>query len=123
MVLTEELTIKFCEEIKKGTPIKYVCDLLWINTNTYQDWMEQGAYDNKIDADTIYNFFYKCVKQAYSEFLISCRKIIQAGDKGWQGSAWWLERTNKEFQMNNDTLITTENITINTKMRKKSKHE
>lgn len=117
--LDKETVIKFCTEYKNGLPIKYVCDLLCINHTVFFKWIKQGEVDAEIGANTIYNYLYTCVKQAYSEFLKECRRIILVGDKGWQGTAWWLERTNKDFQLQNFDPSDGENITINTQMRKR----
>jgi len=119
--LNEELIEQFAAEIAEGLPIQYTCDLLLVNQVTMNEWMRQGKYDDDNEVDSLQRAFCIAVKKAYAQFLQSSRNLIRKGAPGWQGAAWWLERTNKDFQMNSDTAVVNENIIVNTKMAKKEK--
>lgn len=95
--LNEELIMKFYDEISEGLPICYTCDLLEINTSTYEDWMKKGEEDDNQNVDSMYATFSRTIKKAYAYFIQDSKNRIRQGVQGWQGTAWWLERTNNKF--------------------------
>lgn len=95
--LTEELISKMADEIAEGTPICYVCDLFSVTEQSYFNWMERGQQDFENDEETIYSAFFDSIKKSYARFIIESKKRIKQGTPGWQGTAWWLERTNAKF--------------------------
>lgn len=95
--LTEELIANIYDELSEGTPVKYVCDYFGINDTTYYGWLKQGEEDDKSDVESLYAAFYNSIKKACAAYVISARKKVQAGAPGWQGTAWWLERTKNDF--------------------------
>lgn len=95
--LTDELIEQFCEEVKGGLPICYCCDLLEIHETTYEAWINQGNEDEKAKIDSIYATFYRGIKKSYAQYVEDSKKRIHSGTPGWQGTAWWLERTNNKF--------------------------
>lgn len=119
MKLSEELIKNIASEIEDGLPYKYACDLFEVSDVLLAYWMHQGEVDFKDEKDTIYSLFFRSIKKAYAKFIRDSKRIIRKGDAGWQGTAWWLERTNRDFQMNSDNSVISENITITTRMRKK----
>lgn len=96
-VLTDELRDRFAEEVRGGLPITYCCDLLGVLRDYYNRWMREGEEDAKLGEDTAFCAFYKAIKNAYAEFIKEAKRTIRKGEHGWQGTAWWLERTNKDF--------------------------
>ena len=95
--LTDELIQQFCDEVAEGTPICYVCDLLYITEQTYYNWYNKGEEDTKEGLQTIESDFFEGIKNAYARYVITSNRRIKKGEPGWQGTAWWLERTNNKF--------------------------
>ena len=95
--LTDELIEQMANEIADGLPINYACDLLGISDTSYYNWMKQGEIEFNEDKDTIYSKFFGTIKKSYARFIKDAKKTIQSGKPGWQGTAWWLERTNSKF--------------------------
>ena len=95
--LNEELIKKICEVIQEGLPIKYACDLLVITQKSYENWYNQGKSDVDEDKDTIYADFFLSIKNAQATYIYEANKDIKSGRPGWQGAAWWLERTRQDF--------------------------
>ena len=119
MELSKELIEQFGAEVEDGLPVLYTCDLLKITRMSYTYWLHQGEIDAESKVDSLYALFFYTIKSAYAKFIRDSKRIIRKGEAGWQGTAWWLERTNRDFQMNSDNSVISENITITTKMRKK----
>ena len=95
--LTEELTNVFGEKLRKGLNIQTVCDLLMITQPSYNNWMRQGEIDANAEVDSLYSSFFLVIKKARAEFEEKASEKIQSGDNGWQGMAWWLERTRPQY--------------------------
>ena len=96
-VLNEELITTLCEYIEEGVPTAYACDIIHLSENTYRNWYEQGQSDSEENKDTIYSKLYESVRESYAQFIRTSKKTITRGLPGWQGTAWWLERTNNKF--------------------------
>lgn len=112
MKLNDELITSFCKDIQDGLPIQYACDMHGITRMSYLNWMDRGekdrdeaeacadgsSADGSSEAEmSIYAKFFAGVKKAYATFVRDAKDAIRSGKQGWQGSAWWLERTNKDF--------------------------
>lgn len=115
--LNDDVINALATEIEDGMPFKYACDLCEITHKLFDEWLKQGQADAEDQADTIYAKFFLSIKKAYGRFVKDSKRRIRNGESGWQGTAWWLERTNKEFQMNTENTQVTENIIVNTKMK------
>lgn len=97
MKLNERLIEDFSKEIEDGLPVQYTCDLLGIHQTSYNNWMRMGEDDLLLDNMTLYAQFFLAIKKAYAIFVKDAKARIRAGEKGWQGTCWWLERTNNFF--------------------------
>lgn len=96
--LDEDLINKMYDVIKQGIPIKYACDYLVITQKSFENWMQKGEEDVRQDVyDTIYAKFFLSIKNAQAAYIIDANVDIKSGKPGWQGAAWWLERTRNEF--------------------------
>lgn len=95
--LDEELIELFSQKVRKGLSFATVCDLLEIHQTTYEAWNNQGEDDDKAGIDSLYATFSRAIKKAYAQFLEDSNDFITYGKPGWQGRAWWLERTNSKF--------------------------
>lgn len=95
--LNDELIELFASKVRKGLSFATVCDLLEIHQTTYEDWNNKGEEDNKANIDSLYATFSRAIKKAYAQFLEDSNEFITYGKPGWQGRAWWLERTNSKF--------------------------
>lgn len=96
-LLTEDLIEKMSAEIADGLPICYACDLFSVTEQSYFNWMEQGKHDFENNIDSIYATFFDSIKKSCAQFIVDAKKRIKSGIQGWQGTAWWLERTNNKF--------------------------
>lgn len=111
--LNSDLIKNFCEEIEDGLPIKYTCDLFSISRGSYRNWIQQGEYDADNSVESIYAEFFISVKKAYARYIRHIKNRIKKGEPGWQGEAWWLERTNKDFRMTEENDVTQETVVVN----------
>ena len=95
--LNEELIEEFALKLRKGLNIQTACDLLMITQPSYNNWMRQGEDDANNDTDSLYASFFLVIKKARAEFEEIANVRISEGAPGWQGMAWWLERTRPQY--------------------------
>lgn len=96
--LNEELIEQFAEKLRKGLNIQTVCDLLMITQPSYNNWMRQGEDDiTNGNEDSLFAAFFLEIKKARAEFEELANERISEGAPGWQGMAWWLERTRAQY--------------------------
>ena len=96
-ILNEELITKMAAEIAEGLPKCYTCDLFGVVESSFDLWMEKGLADYTNGEDTIYSTLWTAIKNAHAKHISDSMKRIKKGEPGWQGTAWWLERTNTKF--------------------------
>lgn len=96
--LDEKLIEDLYQEIKQGLPVTYACDLFSITQPSYNNWMRQGEQDLNDGLDTLFSTFFLTIKKAQSEYVREAIQDIKSGRPGWQGAAWCLERTRRDFQ-------------------------
>ena len=96
-ILNEELINQMAAEIADGLPKCYTCDLFGVIESTFDGWMERGLQDYRDEIDSIYSTLWTAIKKAHAQHINECKKKIKSGIQGWQGTAWWLERTNPFF--------------------------
>lgn len=111
--LDEKLITEFALEVEDGLPLMYTCDLFEISHHTFGNWMKQGESDNEHEQDTLCAKFFREIKKSYAKFIRASKKIIRKGEPGWQGTAWWLERTNSNFLPSTDNANSTEPVIVN----------
>lgn len=121
MVLNETLIENFAKEIEEGLPFKYTCDLLEISQGVASAWMKQGESDKQANVESLERKFFISIKRAYAKFLKESKKKMDAKEKGWQGIAWWLERTNRDFILTNDAGDVVEPVIVKPTMPKNKK--
>lgn len=95
--LNEELIENLCNELREGLPITYACDLFMVTARSFSNWMEQGKQDLDNDIESIYTQFFLKIKKSQAEYIHNANADIRSGRPGWQGAAWWLERTRSDF--------------------------
>ena len=95
--LNEELITKMAAEIAEGLPKCYTCDLFGVIESTFDLWMEKGFEDLQNEVDSLYSSLWTAIKNAHAKHISDSMKRIKKGEPGWQGTAWWLERTNVKF--------------------------
>lgn len=95
--LSEQIIKEMGELIADGLPVIYACDYLGITDTSYYNWMEQGKADFSNDIKSLNATLFETIKKSYAQHIIDSKKRIQQGTPGWQGTAWWLERTNSFF--------------------------
>lgn len=111
--LNNELIENIYNDVLEGTPVVYVCDIYGITSMTFSNWMRQGEVDyNNENYESLYAQFFYTIKKAQAEYVQNAGREIRKGENGWQGKAWWLERTRQEFmpkqmiQADNDGKVT-----------------
>jgi hypothetical protein len=95
--LNEQLIEQMCEKFRKGLSTKTTCDLLMITQPSFNNWLRVGEEDANNERDTIFTTFFLEIKKAKAEFEEKASERIIKGESGWQGTCWWLERTNKDY--------------------------
>ena len=96
--LSEELIDKMYEVIKQGLPVRYACDYLVITQPCHVNWMQKGEEDINNDVyDTLHARYFITIKKAQADYVHDANIDIKSGRPGWQGAAWWLERTRQDF--------------------------
>ena len=115
--LNDELIKQFGEEIEDGLPLIYCCDLLSVSRPQFSNWIKQGEHDFNDECESLEAKFFNTVKKSYARYLKAAKRKIRKGEMGWQGEAWWLERTNKEFVLNSEGNDSQETVIVNPNVR------
>lgn len=95
--LNIELIKRIGEELATGLPMTTVCDYLSITTASISNWMIKGEKDFNNEDETLEAELFDTIKKSRAEFERFANKRIVAGEQGWQGTAWWLERTRTQY--------------------------
>lgn len=95
--LNEELIINIGKNLAKGLPLITTCDLLGITTMSISNWSKIGEDDFNNDIDSLYSDLFYTIKKSKAEFESFANDRIVNGEQGWQGTAWWLERTRPQY--------------------------
>lgn len=96
--LDDELLEKMYQKIKQGLPVNYTCDLFGITYQSHFNWLRQGEADVTNQVESIYARYFYTIKKAQAEYVDEAIQDIKSGRPGWQGAAWCLERTRRDFQ-------------------------
>ena len=110
--LDEQLIQDFSKEVEDGLPFIYCCDLFSVSHGAFISWMKQGESDFNSERVTIHSRFFTNIKSSYAKYIRASKKVIRKGEPGWQGQAWWLERTNKEFILNSENADSVEPVIV-----------
>lgn len=102
--LTPQVQDVIVEALKLGLYADQAATLADISEFTYYNWIKRGeAEQARIDNgetpdpnETIYVEFSKAVKKASVQGQADALSRVREGDKGWQGSAWFLERRDRQ---------------------------
>lgn len=96
--LNEKLIEDIYNELKEGLPIKYACDLFMIHRQSHYQWMARGEQEflDEIEG-SLFALYFVTIKKAQAEYVRLTNRQIREGKHGWQGKAWWLERTKPDF--------------------------
>ena len=95
--LDEKLIEQMYDELKEGLPLQYACDYFGITRMTHLNWMKQGEDDYEADVESLHATYFASIKKAQAEYVRTAGREIRKGESGWQGKAWWLERTRQDF--------------------------
>ena len=80
---TEELTEKLCHGIASGLTNREVAALCGINPDTLYEWLKDEEFSDRVEG--------ACAART----LIRIERV-ESGAKGWESSAWILERFSPE---------------------------
>ena len=95
--LSDELIEKAGKLAEEGVPVTFICDSLGITRMSHSNWMRQGEDDFEQDVDSFFARYFYTIKKGQANYVINAGRDIRSGRNGWQGAAWWLERTRQEF--------------------------
>jgi hypothetical protein len=96
--LTFEIQEQICMLLSVGNTVETSCTLAGISVDTFYTWFNKGgASENGIHFD-----FSEAVKKARTSAEAHHVRRIYQGEKNWQSSAWWLERTNPKYRLPRD---------------------
>lgn len=73
---------RIAEAIANGLPDEYVCALVGIRRETLWSWRNDPEFEE----------FSNAIKKAEATRLEIRLQRVEAGEAGWQGTAWFLER-------------------------------
>ena len=102
--LTRELIQRAAELVREGNYQKHVAQALGIDKSTWFKWLQEGERgETRLKRE-----FFDAIKKAEAEAIIRNNARIQSAARGWQASAWWLERRypeewGRKDRMNIDT--------------------
>jgi hypothetical protein len=85
-----ECMLRNCPRIKAAEKAG-VCE------KTFYNWMNQGEFDLENGIETLHSHLYKSVRSTEADRIMILLDRVEQGKRGWQGSAWVLERRYKEF--------------------------
>ena len=90
--LNMEIAARICAHFQAGLFIQSALQAEQVPRRTYYKWIEQGERDLEAGKNSIFSEFLHMIKK--TEVEVETRNIlaVQAGESGWQGAAWWLER-------------------------------
>lgn len=95
--LTDEVINKAGKLAEEGVPVVFICDSLGITKMSHSNWMKQGESDFEQEVDSFFARYFYSIKKGQADYVIKAGRDIRSGRQGWQGAAWWLERTRQEF--------------------------
>jgi hypothetical protein len=85
--LDELASKRFREAVARGLPRRHAAALAGVTYQCVKGWMQRGR--KGIEP---YAAFVALLEKADAEAVDAAVRRVRAGEPGWQGSAWWLER-------------------------------
>lgn len=95
--LNEKLIEDMYKVVREGLPLRYAADMFSVTANSLYNWMNKGETDIANEVDSLEAEFFDTIKKAQAEYVYETSIDIRSGKPGWQGAAWWLERTRQDF--------------------------
>jgi len=95
--LSPEVQDAICDALRKGAPRVAACWKAGIDKRTFDRWEITGNADREAERDTPHARFCLAVERACVEGIERLLARVEAGQIGWQGSAWILERVHHEL--------------------------
>jgi len=89
---TPERCQAIINSVSDGMPYEISANENGIHRDTLTRWLRQGAFDLLSENDTEHSQFFCNIKKAVGKTMRDLLRVVRAGDVGWQGSAWILER-------------------------------
>ncbi len=83
--LTPELATALCQLVKDGLPMVRAAEHEGIHYSTFKRWQTRKGEP--------YEAFSASLKKAKAEAQKQSIAVIRSGAQGWQGEAWYLERS------------------------------
>jgi hypothetical protein len=95
MLLTPELTDRFCGYLRAGAYIATALRAVSLARGTFDGWMSRGRSTAK--QDELYHDFRSQVRQAQATGeVVNVARIARAAENDWHAAAWLLERTHPD---------------------------
>lgn len=93
--LCAELIEVVAQARRDGVSFRAAAALAGCHEESIRLWRRRGEADWQDGNDTLEAQLYVAVEKADGQVEVERVKRVTEGDSGWQGSAWWLERTQR----------------------------
>lgn len=112
-VLTPETQATIVLSLAEGNYIKTACEGAGTTYDCFRHWQRRWEEDDPVAQE--FADFFKAVKKAVAQGEENALRTVVAGDTGWQGSAWFLERRFPKRWCKKDHLtLKSENVDVKT---------
>lgn len=91
--------------ISKGNYPEIAARAAGVSRSTYYLWLQKGKADRDAGRETLYATFSDAIKEAEATAEGLLLDVVGDGEKGWQSSAWILERRWRERWASPGTVL------------------
>lgn len=113
-VLTDEVQKRILQLLSEGNFLKVACKAAGTTYRTFRWWQKRWEEDDP--AARRFHEFFAAAEVASAVGECAALRVVRAGELGWQGSSWFLERRHparwaKKQPPPNQTTINVETLT------------
>ena len=100
-ILTQAMIDDLRSVIKEGNYVSVACGICGIDERIIYKWLDRGEKE----PGTLFSTLSQSVKKAQAEAeRLHLTRITTAGERNWQASAWFLERTKPDRYSRRDRI-------------------
>jgi hypothetical protein len=89
-LLTEDKQLTIVEVLSKGNYLTVACTRAGISVDCFNYWRK--LWETGHHSAQKYDKFFRACRMALAEAEVNALDQVRAGQSGWQGNAWYLER-------------------------------